>query len=345
MSQVNFVEQFNLFMQYAQRNKLTSYERIFYLGLFYCANDLARQTENFEWPDDYFPVSNMELNGWTGFDERAIRNTRNSLKQKGLLDFVKGDGKKRDPAYHIFYLRRIGYKIAPDSVGVTYTKDKNAGGRKKTGDKNAGDKRPSTKTADEFAHDAVGDTVGDPAPDTVGDMPVIGGEFAPDTVGDHFIISKIKHTNVNAKAGANAGSPATPPRPAHDPLRDPEFGRVMDYFMDSLNPAPSGIAIAGLKSYTDSLCADVVIHAIQICQDERHTSWAYLRKILMRYEREGIKTMLDVQRDEERRDTETSRKRPRRAPEPDAAGGYGLVDLDGGYEPAGGLVADYGRRW
>ena len=138
MSQVNFVEQFNLFMRYSRANKLTSYERIFYLGLFHCANDLARQTEDFEWPDDYFPVSNVELNGWTGFDERAIRNTRNSLKQKGLLDFQKGDGKKSDPMYRIFYLRKTGYKIAPDIPAGIHTGGENAAGQATGGENAAG---------------------------------------------------------------------------------------------------------------------------------------------------------------------------------------------------------------
>ena len=171
MSQINFVEQFNLFMQFAKRNKLSSYERMFYLALFYCANDLARTAENHEWPDDYFPVSNAELTSWSAFDERAIRNTRNTLKQKGLLDFRKGDGKKADPMYKIHYMRRIGYNIAPDNCGQFC-------GEFKTGYKNAAD--------------PVGDGVGDPAGDGAGDhvsgaaggCAVIGNEFAADPAGE-----------------------------------------------------------------------------------------------------------------------------------------------------------------
>lgn len=347
MSQVNFVEQFNLFMQYAQRNRLTSYERLFFIAIFHCANSLAKTAENYEWPDDYFPVSNTELTGWTGFDERAIRNTRNSLKEKGLLDFEKGDGKKRDPSYRIFYLRRIGYKIAPDGSIATYTGNKNAADRQETGSEFAAGRemtgsgfapdRQETgrenaaddeNTGSRFAPDTVGDSVGD--------NPVIGSGFAPDTVGDHFIKSKRKHTNVNTNANSGA-APASP-------LADPEFGKVMSYFLDKINPMPSGIAVEGLKYYTKAMCADVVIHAMQICQDERHVNWSYLRKILMRYEREGIRTMLDVQMDEERRDAAGGFKR-RRGAQKEPAGGYGLVDMDGGQEPVAGLVTDYGRGW
>ena len=85
MSQVNFVQQINLFMEYARRNRLTSYDRIFWLGLFYCANRLAMGAENHEWPDDFFQVSNSELDDWAGLEERAIRNSRNRLKQIMLI--------------------------------------------------------------------------------------------------------------------------------------------------------------------------------------------------------------------------------------------------------------------
>lgn len=171
MSQINFVEQFNLFMQFAKRNKLSSYERMFYIALFYCANDLARTAENHEWPDDYFPVSNAELTSWSNFDERAIRNTRNTLKQKGLLDFKKGDGKKSDPMYRIHYMRRIGYEIAPDDCLKPCGKPVIGG-----------------KFAADTVGDSVGDTVGDAVGGRVGDDPrdyvLIGSENAADTVGD-----------------------------------------------------------------------------------------------------------------------------------------------------------------
>ena len=171
---VNFIKQFKLFMEYGKRNKLSSYERMFYIALFYCANQYAMADENQEWPEEYFPVSNSEINGWTGFDERAIRNMRNSLRQRGLIDFKKGDGKKHDPEYRIFYLRQTGYKIAPDSIRTTC---KNAVDRATAG-KNAPDK---ASTGSKIAPDSVGDSVGDHVGDSVGDHVVIDCEFAPDS--------------------------------------------------------------------------------------------------------------------------------------------------------------------
>ena len=192
MSQVNFISQHRLFMEYGKRNKLSSHERLFYMALFYCANNLAMQSEYNDWPEDYFPVSNSELNGWTGFDDRAIRNLRNSLKQKGLLDFRKGDGKKKDPEYRIFYLRRIDYRIEPDKreIGNKFVPD-NA-----TDSKNAVDRAP---TDCEFAPDSVGDSVGD----HVGDSVATDCEFAPDnalSTYDYIKINKNQKEKLNRDA-------------------------------------------------------------------------------------------------------------------------------------------------
>jgi hypothetical protein len=90
-----------------------------WIALFYCANKRAQysdESHTYEWPDDFFPVSNSELNSYGQFDKRAIETLRNSLKQRGLIDFIKGEKNKRNPAYKINYLTRVGYKYAPNSV-------------------------------------------------------------------------------------------------------------------------------------------------------------------------------------------------------------------------------------
>lgn len=194
MSQVNFVQQINLFMEFGRRNGLTSYERMFWLGLFHVANTWAQRSPNHEWPDDFFPVSNSEIAAWSGLEERNIRAIRNRFKQIGLVDFKKGDGRKSDPEYRIFYLRYIGYKIVPDTQGN--------GGK--------------------IAPDSVGDCVGDCVPDHVGDavtdpvtdLPQTGDRFAPDCVGDPLRSSSnpdVFNININGgtvKTGASAGENA-----------------------------------------------------------------------------------------------------------------------------------------
>ena len=197
MSQVNFVQQINLFMEFGRRNGLTSYERMFWLGLFHVANTWAQRSPNHEWPDDFFPVSNSEIAAWSGLEERNIRTIRNRFKQIGLVDFKKGDGRKSDPEYRIFYLRYIGYKIVPDT------------------------QRNVDRIAPDSVSDSVGDCVpdcvGDTAPGTVPDLPQTRSKNAPDCVGDSLSSSSnhdVFNININhgtVKAGSetreNAGEP------------------------------------------------------------------------------------------------------------------------------------------
>ena len=173
-------------MEFSKRNKLSSHERMFYIALFYCANNIAMQNENQDWPSDYFPVSNSELNGLSGFDKRAISNLRNSLKQRGLIDFLKGNGKKADPKYRIFYLTTIGYEIVPD--------------RGPNGGENAPDKANGGKIALDtppIRCKNVPDTVPDSVPDTVPDSVTIGYENAPDPYDSSYPNFNKKNKNIN----------------------------------------------------------------------------------------------------------------------------------------------------
>ncbi len=118
MSKVNFVSEFNMFMRYARDNSLSLRERMLWIALFYVANDRAtynEQTQEYEWPDGYIQVSNNELNLYCCLDKRAVETLRNTLKQRGLIDFIAGQKNKRNPAYKINYLSvNVGYKIVPN---------------------------------------------------------------------------------------------------------------------------------------------------------------------------------------------------------------------------------------
>lgn len=81
-----------------------------------------------------------------------------------------------------------------------------------------------------------------------------------------------------------------------------DLSRVMNFFLDRINPMPSRICIDELTQFTKSLGADVVLHALNIAIDERKTAFSYIRGILSRYERDGIKTMDDVLRAEQEHD-------------------------------------------
>lgn len=126
MSQVNFVEQFNMFMEYARENCMPGRESMLWMCLFYFANKAAvynSETQTWEWPDDFFSVSNAELDSYGQFDKRSLYTLRNRLKQRGLIDFINGEKRTRNPTYRLFYLARIGCKIAPNNTTNNTTND------------------------------------------------------------------------------------------------------------------------------------------------------------------------------------------------------------------------------
>lgn len=208
MSNVNFIQSFNMFMEFSKRNKLTSHERMFYIALFHCANNLAMHAENYEWPDDYFPVSNSEMSMLTGFDERAIRNTKNQLKQKGLLDFKKGNGKKSDPEYQIYYMKRTGYKIGPAKPSELQHRGAGKGPPKDT---------IGCENAPDYAGDSVGDTV-------CGDV-AIGCENAP--VQPLYNINNI-YTNTKQKRETKSNQ--IEPEEKNDGIRQDDAARIVDNY-------------------------------------------------------------------------------------------------------------------
>lgn len=116
---VNYVDELNTFMRYARSNALTGRERLLWIALFTIANERATynaMTKEYDWPGGFFPVPNGELGLQSTLDKRGIETVRNSLKQRGLIDFQPGQ-KKKPPEYRMNYLSvGIGYKIVPNDV-------------------------------------------------------------------------------------------------------------------------------------------------------------------------------------------------------------------------------------
>ncbi len=120
MIKVNFVSEFNLLMRYARNNALPARERMLWIALFHIANDRAiynAETGDWEWPDGYFPVSIGELNSFCALDKRSIESLRESLRERGLIDYLPGDRKKTNPQYRLHYLSvHVGYKNVPNDT-------------------------------------------------------------------------------------------------------------------------------------------------------------------------------------------------------------------------------------
>lgn len=119
MCKINFVSEFNCFMRYAKNNSLTGRERNLWIALFYIANDRANYnaaTKDYEWPDEFFPVTIGELTLHSNLDKKSIEAIRNQLKQRGLIEFEKGKGNVKPAKYKINYLSLdVGYKIVPNN--------------------------------------------------------------------------------------------------------------------------------------------------------------------------------------------------------------------------------------
>lgn len=119
--------------------------------------------------------------------------------------------------------------------------------------------------------------------------------------------------------------PPEPETPA--PGTDPEFGKVMTYFMENINDQPSAIAIEGLREYTKTLGAEVVIHACSLAQDNQTRRWTYIRGILIDYTKNGLTTMSAILEDEKRHQQRKEAKR----------GGAGKDYAAGGFTPSTGF--------
>ena len=94
-----------------------------------------------------------------------------------------------------------------------------------------------------------------------------------------------------------------------------DLARIMNFYFDKINATPSSTCIDLLKSYAESLGADVVIHACEIALDEKKISWSYIHSILQRYERAGLRTLDAILQEEAeyaRRKQEAQPKKERR---------------------------------
>lgn len=127
MSNVNFVDEFTVFMRYAASNQLTGRERLLWVALFTIANSRAvynAETQKYDWPGGFIPIPNNEMSLHSTLDKRGIESVRNQLKQRGLIDFHPGFKNKRPAEYKLNYLSLdVGHKIVPNNAPNNAPKD------------------------------------------------------------------------------------------------------------------------------------------------------------------------------------------------------------------------------
>ncbi|MEK4636850.1 DnaD domain protein [Bacillus sp. FSL W8-0519] len=79
----------------------------------------------------------------------------------------------------------------------------------------------------------------------------------------------------------------------HHPLIDPQFKNSLEHLMKSNIPL-SVIAEQELGEFCDSFGSELVNRAVDKAIDENAPRWAYIRKILINWQKSNVKTLADV---------------------------------------------------
>ena len=79
---------------------------------------------------------------------------------------------------------------------------------------------------------------------------------------------------------------------------DATFGDAIGYYMDKIQPTPSGITIEQMKEYAETMTADVIKYAIDKAITNKVYKWNYINAILIDWQKRNVQTMDDVHREE-----------------------------------------------
>lgn len=101
MPHVNFIHEYNAFMEYARDHKLPGNERTLWHALFYIMNSRA---EKGVFPDHAIPIDNREILLNCGMKETAMAAARGRLKERGLIEYIPGFKNQRNPQIRLNYL-------------------------------------------------------------------------------------------------------------------------------------------------------------------------------------------------------------------------------------------------
>lgn len=127
--QVNYVREHERFIEYAADERLTPNEQLLWYALVHIFNQRA---EGNEWPDGFIRITNDRMFTYLPIKWDAMAKARNSLKQRGLIDFRNGSRNKAAPEYKVNWFYPSCYPLKTDNTGG------NIGGN--TGDNTGGNK-------------------------------------------------------------------------------------------------------------------------------------------------------------------------------------------------------------
>lgn len=136
---VNYVREHIRFMEYATDEHIPASERLLWYALMHIMNQRAQGNI---WPDEFIRISNDRLLSYCPMKFDTMASARNGLKQRGLIEFTRGEKNKLSPAYRMiyFYPQYIppetmqdgeGYPKKTDNIGgnIGYNMGSNMGGK------------------------------------------------------------------------------------------------------------------------------------------------------------------------------------------------------------------------
>ena len=97
---VNYVREHIRFMEYATDEHIPASERLLWYALMHIMNQRAQGNV---WPDEFIRISNDRLLSYCPMKFDTMASARNGLKQRGLIEFTKGEKNKLSPAYRMIY--------------------------------------------------------------------------------------------------------------------------------------------------------------------------------------------------------------------------------------------------
>lgn len=112
--QVNYVREHERFIEYAADERLTPNEQLLWYALVHIFNQRA---EGSEWPDGFIRITNDRMFTYLPIKWDAMAKARNSLKQRGLIDFRNGSRNKSAPEYKVNWFYPSCYPFKTDNTG------------------------------------------------------------------------------------------------------------------------------------------------------------------------------------------------------------------------------------
>lgn len=98
----------------------------------------------------------------------------------------------------------------------------------------------------------------------------------------------------NAKSSGPIQEPVTVAQPPE--IQDQELAKATNFYLDKINPTPSPTSLGELEGFVKQMGADVCICAMEYALDEKKAKWSYIRRVLIGYNRDGVRNMDDLRR-------------------------------------------------